>query len=284
MRRASGPRIRRYQLTSVGRVAGRRRAELSGVDVAAGKARSASSVGWVVCSDPSTHPRRLPSAGAQRGAAGQGQRFLSGRAAAKLDQYMNESSSTSRSSSFGRTVVAALVLLVCGVAAAGRHRPSSCRSCSARPAGRRGGRGHLGPARPAVGGAARPMAYVIIAVCFGLAGGIVGKIKGSSFFLWFLISGVVPFLGLIAAIAYRFERDELRRQCPQLRARDEDLRRAVHALRDRARVSRRRDRARILAARPRPAPHDVFEPFASSAAPKPNSAGLSRCLAYAVAR
>jgi hypothetical protein len=58
------------------------------------------------------------------------------------------------------------------------------------------------------------MAYVIIAVCFGLAGGIVGKIKGSSFVLWFLISGAVPFFGLMAAIAYRFERDELRRQCP----------------------------------------------------------------------
>jgi hypothetical protein len=58
------------------------------------------------------------------------------------------------------------------------------------------------------------MAYVIIAVCFGLAGGIVGKIKGSSFVLWFLISGIVPFLGLMAAIVYRFESDELRRQCP----------------------------------------------------------------------
>jgi hypothetical protein len=59
------------------------------------------------------------------------------------------------------------------------------------------------------------MAYVIIAVCFGLAGGYVGKIKGSSFVLWFLISGLVPFLGLLAAIVYRFERDELRRACPQ---------------------------------------------------------------------
>lgn len=58
------------------------------------------------------------------------------------------------------------------------------------------------------------MAYVVIATCFGLAGGIVGKIKGSSFLLWFLISGAIPFLGLFAAIAYRFERDELRRQCP----------------------------------------------------------------------
>jgi peptidoglycan/LPS O-acetylase OafA/YrhL len=59
------------------------------------------------------------------------------------------------------------------------------------------------------------MAYLVIAFCFGLAGGIVGKIKGSSFFLWFLISAVIPVLGLIAAIAYRFERDELRRECPR---------------------------------------------------------------------
>ncbi|MEA2226286.1 MAG: hypothetical protein QOE67_1568 [Solirubrobacteraceae bacterium] len=58
------------------------------------------------------------------------------------------------------------------------------------------------------------MAYVIIAVCFGLAGGYVGKIKGSSFVLWFLISGAVPVFGLLAALAYRFERDELRRECP----------------------------------------------------------------------
>jgi hypothetical protein len=59
------------------------------------------------------------------------------------------------------------------------------------------------------------MAYIAIAVCFGLAGGIVGRIKGSSFLLWFLISGVVPIFGLMAAIAYRFDRDEPRRQCPK---------------------------------------------------------------------
>jgi hypothetical protein len=58
------------------------------------------------------------------------------------------------------------------------------------------------------------MAYLTIAFCFGLAGGIVGRIKGSSFVLWFLISAVVPFFGLMTAIAYRFDRDELRRQCP----------------------------------------------------------------------
>ena len=58
------------------------------------------------------------------------------------------------------------------------------------------------------------MAYIVIAVCFGLAGGIVGRTKGSSFFLWFLIAGVLPFAGLLAALAYRSDRDELRRECP----------------------------------------------------------------------
>jgi hypothetical protein len=59
------------------------------------------------------------------------------------------------------------------------------------------------------------VAYLIIAACFGLAGGLVGKLKGSSFALWFLISAIVPVFGLLAAIAYRFEHDELRRACPQ---------------------------------------------------------------------
>jgi len=58
------------------------------------------------------------------------------------------------------------------------------------------------------------VAYLVIALCFGISGGIVGRIKGSSFLLWFMISAILPFLGLAAAIAYRFEGDELRRQCP----------------------------------------------------------------------
>jgi hypothetical protein len=59
------------------------------------------------------------------------------------------------------------------------------------------------------------MGFVVIALFFGLAGGIVGKVKGSSFFLWFMISGLVPFLGLLTAIFYRIESQELRRQCPR---------------------------------------------------------------------
>jgi hypothetical protein len=59
------------------------------------------------------------------------------------------------------------------------------------------------------------MAYLIIAFFFGLAGGILGRAKGSSFVLWFLISAIVPFFGLLAAALFRNEQDEVRRQCPR---------------------------------------------------------------------
>lgn len=53
-----------------------------------------------------------------------------------------------------------------------------------------------------------------ILVLFGLAGGIVGRIKGQSFFIWFLISCAVPFIGLVAAVLSRWDSRELRRPCP----------------------------------------------------------------------
>jgi hypothetical protein len=59
------------------------------------------------------------------------------------------------------------------------------------------------------------LAYVVICVCFGLAGGIVGRTKGSSFLIWFVVAAVVPIVGLVAAILYRPERNEERRQCPR---------------------------------------------------------------------
>ena len=55
---------------------------------------------------------------------------------------------------------------------------------------------------------------LVIMFFFGVAGGITGRIKGSSFAIWFLISGLIPFIGLITAICYRYENAELRRQCP----------------------------------------------------------------------
>ncbi len=58
------------------------------------------------------------------------------------------------------------------------------------------------------------MAYLVLCFFFGLAGGVVGKIKGSSFFIWFLISAILPVFGLVALMLYRSDRDEPRRQCP----------------------------------------------------------------------
>ena len=58
-------------------------------------------------------------------------------------------------------------------------------------------------------------AYLVIAFFFALAGGLVGRMKGSSFWLWALISGLIPVFGLLAAVFYRVERDELRKQCPR---------------------------------------------------------------------
>jgi ribosomal protein S27AE len=58
------------------------------------------------------------------------------------------------------------------------------------------------------------VAYILICTFFALAGGFVAKVKGSSFWIWFVISGVLPVLGLVAALLYRVDRDELRRQCP----------------------------------------------------------------------
>jgi hypothetical protein len=57
-------------------------------------------------------------------------------------------------------------------------------------------------------------AFVAIAIASGLSAGMVGKIKGSSFFIWFMVGLFAPIIGIIAALAYRWDRDEVRRECP----------------------------------------------------------------------
>jgi hypothetical protein len=56
--------------------------------------------------------------------------------------------------------------------------------------------------------------YLVLCAWFGVAGAVVARIKGVSMFLGFLISAVLPGLGLLALVLYRSDRDELRRQCP----------------------------------------------------------------------
>ena len=59
------------------------------------------------------------------------------------------------------------------------------------------------------------MSFVVILFFFGLATGIIGRIKGSSFLLWFVIGFCLPILGLLAAILYRWEKEEPLKQCPR---------------------------------------------------------------------
>lgn len=58
------------------------------------------------------------------------------------------------------------------------------------------------------------LGLLVILFFFGLAGGLVGRMKGGSFFIWFLVSFCMPFIGLLAALCYRWDSRELRRQCP----------------------------------------------------------------------
>lgn len=58
------------------------------------------------------------------------------------------------------------------------------------------------------------MEYLIIASVSGVWAGLIGRSKGSSPVIWFVVGAVVPFLGVLIAALYRHEDDELRRQCP----------------------------------------------------------------------
>jgi hypothetical protein len=59
------------------------------------------------------------------------------------------------------------------------------------------------------------VAYVVIAISFGLATGFIGKAKGSSFWIWFVVGLVLLVLGLAAVIVYRGESEEPERRCPR---------------------------------------------------------------------
>jgi hypothetical protein len=58
-------------------------------------------------------------------------------------------------------------------------------------------------------------AFIPIVVSSGLAAAVIGKIKGSSFFLWFAIGLVLPFLGILAALLWRWDRYEPKRRCEE---------------------------------------------------------------------
>jgi hypothetical protein len=59
------------------------------------------------------------------------------------------------------------------------------------------------------------MEVVVLLFFFGLSAGAVGKIKGSSFWIWFVVGFVLPGIGTIAALLYRFEGKDPWRACPE---------------------------------------------------------------------
>jgi hypothetical protein len=57
--------------------------------------------------------------------------------------------------------------------------------------------------------------FVVLAFFCGLSAGTIGRLKGSSFWIWFLVGLVLPLLGTLAAVLYRSERGEPLRECPE---------------------------------------------------------------------
>ena len=68
----------------------------------------------------------------------------------------------------------------------------------------------MGRARPILNGG---VIYVAVCLVSAIAGGVIGARKGSSLFVWFVICGVIPILGPLAALLHRHETDESMRIC-----------------------------------------------------------------------
>jgi hypothetical protein len=57
--------------------------------------------------------------------------------------------------------------------------------------------------------------YLVFFFFCGLSAGTIGRIKGSSFFIWFLVGFCLPILGTIVALLWRWEQDEPMRRCEE---------------------------------------------------------------------
>lgn len=55
--------------------------------------------------------------------------------------------------------------------------------------------------------------YLVIGMFFGLVTGLVGRAKGSSFLIWFVVGFILPAIGLVAAAMSRNERHDPVRRC-----------------------------------------------------------------------
>ena len=59
------------------------------------------------------------------------------------------------------------------------------------------------------------MEFIFIALVFGIATAAIGRLKGGSVFIWFLVGTALPGIGILAVLLMRDERREPRRRCPE---------------------------------------------------------------------
>ncbi len=59
------------------------------------------------------------------------------------------------------------------------------------------------------------MTFIFVALLFGIATAVIGKMKGGSFLIWLVVGTALPGVGILAALLMRYERDEPRRACPE---------------------------------------------------------------------
>jgi ribosomal protein S27AE len=59
------------------------------------------------------------------------------------------------------------------------------------------------------------VAYLVLIFFTGLSAGIVAKIRGNSFWIWFAIGFVLPLIGTVAALLYRRGDETEKRECPE---------------------------------------------------------------------
>jgi hypothetical protein len=57
--------------------------------------------------------------------------------------------------------------------------------------------------------------FVVLLLVFGLSAGLVARLRGNSFWIWFLIGFAMPIFGTIAALVTRSDRNEPRRRCEE---------------------------------------------------------------------
>jgi Zn ribbon nucleic-acid-binding protein len=59
------------------------------------------------------------------------------------------------------------------------------------------------------------VAWIVLIFFCGLSAGVVAKMRGNGFLIWFVIGLVLPLVGTVAALLYRRESEVEKKECPE---------------------------------------------------------------------